>query len=50
MKDRKKCVDQIPGEFENYEEAAEFWDTHDTMDYPNAFQTVEVQEEFTDCP
>lgn len=33
-------------EFASYEEAAEFWDTHDTTDYPAAFRTVEVKTEF----
>ena len=43
---RKKRVDPIPAEFGSYEEAAEFWDTHDTTDYPDAFRTVEVSTEF----
>ncbi len=34
--------DPIPEEFESYEAAAEFWDSHDTTDYPDAFETVEV--------
>ena len=42
---KKKQVDPIPEEFANYEEAAEFWDRHDTTDYPNAFRTVQVQSE-----
>ena len=42
---KKKQIDPIPDEFASYEEAAEFWDTHDTTDYPNAFRTVEVQSE-----
>jgi hypothetical protein len=46
MNDGKKHVDPIPDEFASYEEAAEFWDTHDTMDYPDAFRTVEVETEF----
>lgn len=46
MKARKKRVDPIPEEFASYEEAAEFWDTHDTMDYPDAFRTVDVVAEF----
>ncbi len=37
---KKKRIDPIPEEFASYEEAAEFWDTHDSMDYPDAFQTV----------
>ena len=43
---RKKGVDPIPEEFASYEEAAEFWDTHDTTDYPEAFRTVKVAPEF----
>ena len=38
-------IDPIPDEFSSYEEAAEFWDTHDTTDYPDAFRTVEVKSE-----
>jgi hypothetical protein len=40
---RKKHIDPIPEEFASYEEAAEFWDTHDTTDYPDAFVTVEFE-------
>jgi len=46
MNDKNKRVDPIPDEFGSYEEASEFWDTHDTTDYPEAFQTVDVQAEF----
>jgi hypothetical protein len=42
---KKKQIDPIPEEFASYEEAAEFWDTHDTTDYPDAFRTVGVQSE-----
>lgn len=42
---RKRHVDPIPEEL-SYEEAAEFWDTHDTTDYPDAFRTVDVVAEF----
>jgi hypothetical protein len=46
MKNRKKkAVDPIPEEFSSYEEAAEFWDSHSTADYPEAFETVEVEVE-----
>ncbi len=38
----EKHIDPIPDTFGSLEEAGEFWDTHDTMDYPDAFQTVEV--------
>jgi predicted phosphatase len=39
---KKKHIDPLPEEFASYEEAAEFWDAHNTADYPDAFQTVEV--------
>ncbi|MDI6794148.1 MAG: CopG family antitoxin [bacterium] len=45
MRNTKKHIDPLPDEFAGYEEAAEFWDTHDTTDYPEAFQTVEVKAE-----
>src|SRR5690348_4332818 len=38
---RKKDRDPVPDEFASYEEAAEFWDTHDTTDYPECFITVD---------
>jgi len=46
--DKKRHVDPIPEEFSSYEEAAEFWDTHDTTDYPDALRTVEVETERRD--
>jgi hypothetical protein len=39
---KKKHLEPIPEEFTTYEEAGEFWDAHDTADYPDAFRTVEV--------
>ena len=45
MKHKKKQVEPIPDEFASYEESADFWDTHDTTDYPDAFQTMEVEAE-----
>ena len=41
----EKPIDPIPDTFSSLEEAGEFWDTHDTMEYPDAFQTVEVNAE-----
>ncbi len=41
----EKHVDPIPESFGSLEEAGEFWDTHDTMDYPRAFETVEATTE-----
>lgn len=43
---KKENVDPIPAEFASYEEAAEFWDTHDTTDYLDDFRTVDVVTEF----
>ncbi len=45
MTDKQKVIDPIPAEFASYEEAAEFWDTHDTTDYLDNFETVSVQTE-----
>jgi predicted phosphatase len=39
---KKKQIDPIPDEFANRDEAAEFWDSHDMTDYPQAFRTVRV--------
>ena len=39
---KKKHLDPLPREFASYEEAADFWDNHDTTDYLDAFKTVEV--------
>ena len=41
----KNNVEPTPANFESYEAAAEFWDTHDTMDYLDEFRTVEVNTE-----
>ena len=46
MSDKPTHVDPIPDEFTSYEEVAEFWDTHDTTDYPDSFETVSVEAEF----
>lgn len=46
MKDKSKPIDSIPDEFSSYEEAAEFWDTHDTTDYLAASRPVPVKSEF----
>ena len=43
MSDKSKAVDPIPEEFASYEAAAEFWDTHDTTDYLDDFETVLVE-------
>ena len=45
MNDKQKQVDPLPDEFTSYEEAAEFWDTHDTMGYLESFEIVAVDAE-----
>lgn len=39
---KEKRIDPLPEEFPSYDAAAEFWDTHDTTDYPKSFLTVTV--------
>lgn len=41
----KKDIEPTPDNFESYEAAADFWDTHDTTDYPGEFKTVEFNSE-----
>jgi len=43
MNDKQKPIELLPEEFASYEEAAEFWDTHDTTDYADDFETVKVE-------
>ena len=44
---KKKQIDLLPDAFATREEAADFWDTHDTMDYPQAFRTVRLTAELS---
>ena len=46
MTKKKAKIDTIPEEFPTYEAAADFWDSHDTTDYPGAFRTVPVVGQF----
>ncbi|MCI0399163.1 MAG: BrnA antitoxin family protein [Chloroflexi bacterium] len=46
MSETNKQCDPIPEEFESYEDAAAFWETHDTTEYPDAFTDVDVVAEF----
>ena len=41
----KKKIDAIPEEFSSYEEAAEFWDKHDTTKYLQNSHLVKVVSE-----
>lgn len=43
---KTKGIDPIPEEFCSYDEAAAFWDKHDTTHYLDAFRTVRVVSEF----
>ena len=43
---KKKRIDPIPEQFTSYEEAVDFWDIHDTTDYPDAFQIIQVETKF----
>ena len=45
MKNKLNAVASIPEEFSSYEAAAEFWDTHDTTDYLDDFETVSLETE-----
>lgn len=39
----KKVRDPLPEHFNSLEEAAEFWDTHDSADYDEYFKDVEFE-------
>jgi hypothetical protein len=39
----EKRRDEIPEDFETPEAAGEFWDTHDSTDYEDLFEDVEVE-------
>ena len=45
MNNKRKQIDPLPDEFGSYEEAAAVWETHDTTDYPESFETVSVESE-----
>ena len=38
----QRKIKHIPEEFKTYEEAAEFWDTHDSTEYEDALEDVEM--------
>lgn len=42
-KPSKKKRDPLPEHFASLEEAAEFWDTHDTVDYEEFMRDVEFE-------
>ena len=43
MSEKSKPADPLPDEFASYQEAADFWDTHDTTAYLESFEDVAVQ-------
>ena len=45
MSKKNKNNNAIPDEFASYEQAAEFWSTPDTTDYPDAFDEVELDKD-----
>lgn len=45
MTKKDKKTDPIPEEFNSDREAGDFWDTHDTTDYIEAFVDTEVDVE-----
>ncbi len=40
---RKEKIEEIPEEFKTFEAAAEFWDTHDSSNYDDEFEDVEME-------
>ena len=43
MNNEPKIIEPIPENFASYEEAAEFWDNHDTTDYLDDLETISVE-------
>lgn len=39
----KRRVDKIPEEFSSYEEAANFWEAHDSAEYKNELEEVDIK-------
>lgn len=42
----RKRPNMTPEQFRDYDEAAEFWEAHDTTDYLDEFRTVDVKGEW----
>lgn len=40
---KRKKIEKVPKEFKTYEEAAEFWDTHDSMKYKDVLEEVKMK-------
>ncbi|MCK4652460.1 MAG: hypothetical protein KAT13_05195 [Methanosarcinales archaeon] len=39
----RRKVEEMPEEFETYEDAAEFWDTHDSTEYDDVLEDVAIE-------
>ena len=46
MTTKDERMHELPEEFTSYEDAAEFWDTHDTTDFLDGSHPVKVVSEF----
>jgi hypothetical protein len=42
MRRKPKKLEPVPSQFESYDAAGEFWDTHDTTDYARDFTDARV--------
>jgi len=40
---KERKVEEIPEEFKTYEEAAEFWDAHDSTNYKHLLEEVKME-------
>jgi len=40
---KRRKVEEMPEEFKTYEEAAEFWDTHDSTKYKDMLEEVKME-------
>ncbi|HYN44809.1 MAG TPA: CopG family antitoxin [Candidatus Limnocylindrales bacterium] len=38
-----KKIEKIPEKFKTYEDAADFWDTHDSTDYLDKLEEIEME-------
>ena len=39
---KRKKVNKIPKDFKSYDEAAEFWDSHDSADFDDLLEKVDI--------
>lgn len=48
MEEENKSIDPLPDSFKTEEEAGAFWDAHNTLDYEEYLEPVEVVIEIRD--